>query len=125
MVGVTTGFTEFIPTTFEKYFFSVTQNLLHSCLIQFKWCSERLNGAQYIQDFLEMDECERDMAVYIDCDDFKKVLREMKKDYKHQNENIKEFLFADEFGIIEVQKVKKEQLKDLFFHFIEPLIVNY
>ena len=72
-----------------------------------------------------MDECERDMAVYIDCDDFKKVLREMKKDYKHQNENIKEFLFADEFGIIEVQKVKKEQLKDLFFHFIEPLIVNY
>ena len=49
-----------------------------------------------------MDECERDMAVYIDCPDFKKVLWEMKKDYKHQNENIKEFLFADEFGIIEV-----------------------
>lgn len=33
VLGVPQGLTEFIPTTFEKYFFSVTHNLLHSCLI--------------------------------------------------------------------------------------------
>jgi hypothetical protein len=108
LLGVVNGMTEYIPLTFEKFFFSVTQNLLHSCLIQYKWCMKRLNGCQYIQDFLEMDECERDMEIYIDCYDFKKILRVQKKNYLHQYENIKEFLFADEFGIVEVQRVKKE-----------------
>lgn len=55
-----------------------------------------------------MDEYERDMCVYIECSDFRWALKDMKKEYKHQNENVKEFLFADEFGIIEVQKVQKE-----------------
>lgn len=65
------------------------------------------------------------LGVYIDTKDFKKVLREMQSDYKHPNESIKEFLFADEFGIIEDMRVKKNQLKLLFNQFIHPLLANY
>lgn len=47
------------------------------------------------------------MGVYIECKDFKKALWDLEGDYKHPNESIKEFLFADEFGIIEDKRVKR------------------
>lgn len=100
--------TEFIPQTFEKYFFSVTHSLVHSCLIQYKWSPERLNSYQYVSEWMEKDDDERMMGVYIECKDFKKALKELESHYKHPNENIKQFLFADEFGIIE-SRLKKSQ----------------
>jgi len=33
LAGAGEQMTEFIPQTFEKYFFSVTHSLVHSCLI--------------------------------------------------------------------------------------------
>jgi len=63
---------------------------------------------------MQKDDDEWMLGVYIDTKDFKKVLWEMQSDYKHPNESIKEFLFADEFGIIEDMRVKKNQLKLLF-----------
>ena len=60
------------------------------------------------------------MGVYIECKDFKKALRDLESDYKHPHESIKEFLFADEFGIIEDKRIKRSQLQALYSQFIYP-----
>lgn len=81
--------------------------MVHSCLIQYKWSGEWLNSAQYISEWLEKDDDDRMMGVYIECKDFKKSLWDLETDYKHPHESIKEFLFADEFGIIEDKWIKR------------------